>query len=1143
MAALRHFQEGVISETAAVAAAAAVPGALASAEAAAKAATKASAAAALEAAGAEGAEGAEDAEGADRADEEQEEYDAEGTEADGGEVVTELLSWGRASNYQLGFGALGQEQLVPRPVPLPPRIAVHSLACGRFHSVAIATSGAVLSWGVGGTTGRLGIESGNAAATVIVEPTLLPEFGPTRHVAKKAAVGLDHSLVVTVAGKLLAWGSNSHGQLGALSAIGPGVQSCRPLVLKACLKGEDVVDVAAGAAHSLCCTSSGRVFSWGSNAGGALGLGAPPQGPAESGSPQQLPHIRGAYAVAASASSNVSLVLAGHGDAMLFGSPTAPATQSGGTAFSAASAAGVPAVHYVPTRVRRRERKAATGGCAFASFAHGSANLEEEEWQTQRSCGPGTSTGVPLENVAIGAEEAFAVDAEGTLWVFPLSGSRPCSADAVVTRRNAVGPQAFACVAVAERLGVVWALDRSRCACLWRLRRAGDAWKAERSEHIAQVRLVACSPEHQAAIVAYRRPALPSVPAVEPSAGRPEADAEDEDAETDSWPPAVEATLLEVPATGRRRPPSLQQLCEDALCRKLTPHSFGTLIDVAWDFNRPNLLDRAFAFLRTNAALMFSRQHLPTLAQLPREVIGAFELVARGQFQSVEDALEAGDAPLPPPEAFALPPPSSPALGPSFGASPSEHRSNAAASRRRRRGGSGGGGQQNEQLSPDATPTSSPAAAPASPPFAVATSLAGACGGAAPVAVSALAAGAPTAPVVLGRQQQPSSGDAKDWVKVAPIRRKASGTAASYCASPVLAPAVANSAPYVATAPLGRPPSTVSGCGAGAAGVAGAAGGDEEASRAAPPSSPKQEPRPSFKLADFLVPARTQRPRGAGALKAAGAPKTASALKEASAAPWGLSAALVVAVRSAAAKAEAATLAGERTTSPWVAPSEAPASLREILAAEDATLPRPHAASNFDVEATRNSWGFEAMPSERQRGASVYHIQQQEREERARKDEETEMLEIEAMFFALEVADQADFLEHVDTTDCDRRALDALAPSVSSAAEREGAERGRAEREGEPPREAGGNNTSCGGGGGGGRHRRQDQARERKRERASTDKFDGGDRISLFFAAALHVGASRLNADALSHHESGRCRLEWLFFLVGRRRLGHLAGL
>lgn len=77
-----------------------------------------------------------------------------------------------------------------------------------------------------------------------------------------------------------------------------------------------------------------------------------------------------------------------------------------------------------------------------------------------------------------------------------------------------------------------------------------------------------------------------------------------------------------------------------------------------------------------------------------------------------------------------------------------------------------------------------------------------------------------------------------------------------------------------------------------------------------------------------------------------------------------------------------------------------PVDFRQILA-EDASNKR-----SATTEDTKCSWGFDAMPSEKPRGESVYSLQDREREEQAQLKELEDILEIEAMFAALEVVEQ-----------------------------------------------------------------------------------------------------------------------------------------
>ena len=85
------------------------------------------------------------------------------------------------------------------------------------------------------------------------------------------AAGDAHSLALTEDGHVLAWGDNADGQLGN----GVTTDSWTPVQVKGpngvgALSG--IKEVAAGGSHSLALTSDGRVYAWGNNNNGQLGI-------------------------------------------------------------------------------------------------------------------------------------------------------------------------------------------------------------------------------------------------------------------------------------------------------------------------------------------------------------------------------------------------------------------------------------------------------------------------------------------------------------------------------------------------------------------------------------------------------------------------------------------------------------------------------------------------------------------------------------------------------------------------------------------------------------------------------------------------------------------------------------------------------
>ena len=109
-------------------------------------------------------------------------------------------------------------------------------------------------------------------------PGRVPLPAPDLKIAALAC-GLHHTLLLTTSGRVIAFGSNSHGQLG----VGDLVPRGAPVLVK-CRNNQDeeeeetVVRIAAGAYHSVALTATGRVLTWGNNAKGQLGRMGPSPG-------------------------------------------------------------------------------------------------------------------------------------------------------------------------------------------------------------------------------------------------------------------------------------------------------------------------------------------------------------------------------------------------------------------------------------------------------------------------------------------------------------------------------------------------------------------------------------------------------------------------------------------------------------------------------------------------------------------------------------------------------------------------------------------------------------------------------------------------------------------------------------------------
>ncbi|WP_026189351.1 RCC1 domain-containing protein [Salinispora mooreana] len=204
-----------------------------------------------------------------------------------------VLAWGLNSDGQLGDGTTADSS-TPVEVSLPAGATVTAIAAGSLHSLAVTSAGAVLAWGLN-SDGQLG-DGTTADSSTPVEVSL-----PAGATVTAIGGGRDHSLAVTSAGAVLAWGDNGRGQLGD----GTTADSSTPVEVSL-PAGTTVTAIAAGSLHSLAVTPGGTALGWGSNSDGRLGDGTT----ADSSTPVEVSLSAGTTvtAVAAGAAHSMALV-------------------------------------------------------------------------------------------------------------------------------------------------------------------------------------------------------------------------------------------------------------------------------------------------------------------------------------------------------------------------------------------------------------------------------------------------------------------------------------------------------------------------------------------------------------------------------------------------------------------------------------------------------------------------------------------------------------------------------------------------------------------------------------------------------------------------------------------------------------------
>jgi alpha-tubulin suppressor-like RCC1 family protein len=134
-------------------------------------------------------------------------------------------------------------------------------ANGRFHCIALNSSGKVFCWGFN-SWGALGIG--------LKDPRHhKPKFNQylNNEFVVDISCGEVHSLVLTNCGEVYAWGGNYCGQIGN----GCNYDQLKPIKVNG-FNNEKVVMISCGFGHSMALTECGHVYSWGWNSFGQLGI-------------------------------------------------------------------------------------------------------------------------------------------------------------------------------------------------------------------------------------------------------------------------------------------------------------------------------------------------------------------------------------------------------------------------------------------------------------------------------------------------------------------------------------------------------------------------------------------------------------------------------------------------------------------------------------------------------------------------------------------------------------------------------------------------------------------------------------------------------------------------------------------------------
>ncbi len=166
-----------------------------------------------------------------------------------------VWGWGYSIDGELGTGIANVFYMTPTQVP--GLTGIVAISAGDFHSLALKNDGTVWAFGLN-SSAQLGI--GNTTTSLV--PVQVANLTGVSSIS----AGYYHNLAVRgTDGTAWAWGSNPNGELGN----GTNVASAVPVQVSGLTR---VTGVAAGAYHSLA-VAGGTSYGWGANFLGAVGNG------------------------------------------------------------------------------------------------------------------------------------------------------------------------------------------------------------------------------------------------------------------------------------------------------------------------------------------------------------------------------------------------------------------------------------------------------------------------------------------------------------------------------------------------------------------------------------------------------------------------------------------------------------------------------------------------------------------------------------------------------------------------------------------------------------------------------------------------------------------------------------------------------
>ena len=170
----------------------------------------------------------------------------------------ELYVWGCNDDHELS-SIYGQTICSPTKLVLSFDSNIKSIRCGQSYTFVLLQSGKCYSWGFN-SNGQLGL----GHTDTVSSPQEITFLG-SDIIEIGCGSGSTHCIAVTKSGKCYTWGCNEYGQLG----LGNNKKAYSPRELHL----QNIVSIGCGYRHTIVTTVDDKIYTWGSNQWGQLGLG------------------------------------------------------------------------------------------------------------------------------------------------------------------------------------------------------------------------------------------------------------------------------------------------------------------------------------------------------------------------------------------------------------------------------------------------------------------------------------------------------------------------------------------------------------------------------------------------------------------------------------------------------------------------------------------------------------------------------------------------------------------------------------------------------------------------------------------------------------------------------------------------------